>query len=190
MFSNTDLLMNPTFKPYYMDATNMLMPLIQINTNDLYKIVENLATNISQLVISVVSLFTFISKDIMKVGTRYISQFSQLYSNYIVNNDTQNVLIVIAAIFVVIFTVDKLMVFYMYHKSLQEALTKLDKEITTLKKHDRMRDNDWEILMQNNSFSYKNLRNEMLDNFKDTNKEFKKIDKQFKRIDKELTMYE
>jgi uncharacterized membrane protein YciS (DUF1049 family) len=186
MFSNTDLLMNPTFKPYYMDATNMLMPLIQINTIYLYKMVENLVTNISQFVASIISLFTFISKDIIKVGTKYISQF---YNNIITNNETQ-LLILIAVIFVVIFTLDKLMVFYMYHKSLQETLTKLDKEIATLKKHDRMRDNDWEILMQNNGLSYKNLRNEMLDNFKDTNKQFKRVDKQFKKIDKELTMYE
>ena len=185
MISNIDLLMNPT-KPYYMDNTNMLAPLIKINLNDLYMMVENFTTFVSHFVASIISLFNLTSKDIIKVGTKYISKF---YNNSITNNETQLV-ILIAAVFVIAFILDKVMVCYMYHTSVLDAIEKMNKEISTLKKHDRMRDNDWEILMQNNGLSYKNLRNEMLDNFKDTNKQFKRVDKQFKKIDKELTMYE
>ena len=64
-----------------------------------------------------------------------------------------------------------------------KRIQELEQEVRQMKKAERMRENDWDLLMHSYSESFKQLQ-------EDYNKKFTAYDKQLKKMDKELKMYQ
>ena len=150
MYSNIELIMNPSIAPVYMTATNMMIPIVTI-TNE---VISNFVVN-------------------------FVSRVSSLFTTFIVPNLkpilslTGIILIAVALMFV-----DKI-VYLHANKRVEE----LERQVSYMKKAERMRENDWELLMQSHSQSFRQLQEEF-------NKKFTNYDRQLKKIDKELKLYQ
>jgi hypothetical protein len=66
---------------------------------------------------------------------------------------------------------------------LNKRIQELEYQVNYMKKAERMRENDWDLLMHSYTESFKILQD-------DFNKKFSNYKKQFKKIDKELKMYQ
>ena len=64
-----------------------------------------------------------------------------------------------------------------------KRIEEIERQLNYMKKAERMRENDWELLMQSYSQSFKQLQEEF-------NKKFANYDRQLKKMDKELKMYQ
>lgn len=167
MYSNFELFSNPSI---YVRPTNMVMPLITISKTDIYNFVMNLvsqATNIIRnLVFFVNSLIISVSKEIMKI-----------YSLTELNHDSLFIAIALLCVAGYLF-LDT----YLFQSPLVNKITELENQINYMKKVERMRDNDWELLMKSQSQGFKQLQVEF-------NKKYKQYEKQIKKLEKEIDMY-
>ena len=163
MYPNIELIMNPSIAPIYVTTTNIIIPAITIaNTalsNFIINFVSNAAINIRNLIIFVMP---------------YIKAFvSDSYKLFI----TGILFITIGLMFA-----DKIEIIDILRK-LNKRIEELEHQVNHIKKTERMRENDWDLLMHSYSSSFKQLQD-------DFDKKYTIYDKQFKKMDKELKMYQ
>ncbi len=167
---NIEFIMNPSISPVYITSTNMLMPILTITneaiSNIILTIVSKAASIIVELMIIMKVLKYFILREISNIsfdgyklfitGIMLIT-FGLMFTNKIAIIDIRTEL----------------------NKRIQE----LEYQVNYMKKAERMRENDWDLLMHSYTESFKILQD-------DFNKKFSNYKKQFKKIDKELKMYQ
>jgi hypothetical protein len=118
------------------------------------------------------------AKDLIVASSRTLS----ILFKYTLNNldyDQAITIGIILGILCLLF-IDKIINSY---KEINSKIGELENQIVFLKKRERMRENDWELLMQSQSNSSRIMREEI-------EKKFKIYDKQMKRMNRELKMFE
>lgn len=112
----------------------------------------------------------------------FVSRLSRLFATFImphVSFDNYKLFITgIMLIAVGLMFADKIAKLHV-NKRVEE----MERQLNYMKKAERMRENDWELLMQSYSQSFKQLQEEF-------NKKFANYDRQLKKMDKELKMYQ
>jgi hypothetical protein len=167
---NIEFIMNPSITPVYITPTNMVMPIFTI-TN---KVISNIILTIASTAASfIVELMIF-----MKVLKYFIlTELSNIsfdgYKLFI----TGIMLITLGLMFG-----NKIAIIHI-HTQLNKKIQLLECQVNYMNKTERMRENDWDLLMQSYTESFKILQD-------DFNKKFSNYKKQFKKIDKELKMYQ
>jgi hypothetical protein len=158
--------MNPSIAPVYMTATNMMIPIVTITNEAISNFVVNFVSRAAAIIVE----FMIFMKSLKYFVWTEITNISlDGYKLFI----TGIILIAVALMFV-----DKI-VYLHANKRVEE----LERQVSYMKKAERMRENDWELLMQSHSQSFRQLQEEF-------NKKFTNYDRQLKKIDKELKMYQ
>lgn len=158
--------MNPSIAPVYMTATNMIMPIFTITNEAISSIILIIVSRAAAII---VELMIFMKSLKYFVWTEIINISLDGYKLFI----TGIILITVALIFA-----DKIAKLHA-NKRVEE----LERQVSYMKKAERMRENDWELLMQSHSQSFRQLQ-------EDFNKKFTNYDRQLKKMDKELKMYQ
>jgi len=169
MSNNLQSLFNPSVSPFYITNTNMLIPTTSIYINLLSSYLELIYL---VLVNPFIKLINLISSIVVLKGKEITLEIK----NYFVENENNT------EKFLVLFTIFKVIVFlYISYKQYQiykRDFEKLQQEIQHLKKLERMRDNDLELLMRSKTQDFINYE-----------KNIKQLEKQLKRFEKEMRMY-
>jgi hypothetical protein len=163
MYSNIELMLNPSIAPVYLTATNMVMPIITMTNTAIVKFMVNVASKAEDF------FATYLKTT--NIGNVNLLDSYKLY--------------IVAGILLITFVLmiaDKIAIMYT-HDGLNKRVKELEHQINYMKKAERMRENDWELLMQSYSQSFKQLQG-------DFNKKFTNYDKQIKKMDKELKLYQ
>jgi hypothetical protein len=164
MYQNIELIMNPSITPVYTTATNMVLPILTIGKDALYE--------------HVVKLGTFLKHFLYFMWEKGVTFWNETNINY------DNLFIICMTTFLIGFIFyDKYMFTHVCYNPLARKVKEMEQEINVMKKAERMRDNDWELLMQSQSQGFKQLQATF-------DKKFKDYDKQMKKMDKEIKMYE
>jgi hypothetical protein len=170
LIMNIDLIMNPSIAPVYITSTNMLMPILTITneaiSNIILTIVSKAASFIVELMIFMTSLKYFILREISNISF-------DGYKLFITG--------IMLITFGLMFT-NKIAIIHI-QTQLNKRIQLLECQINYMNKTERMRENDWDLLMHSYTESFKILQD-------DFNTKFSNYKKQFKKIDKELKMYQ
>jgi hypothetical protein len=180
MSSNIEILYNPEM-PFYFTATNMILPIMTISRETIYNFVVNIGIKFEEIVRNLFSTMSVM----VTVMTKAISQiYSQYISNIDVDMNQENLLTICAVICAIaLIFYDKNQMYNMYYDPIANKVKELEQQILHLKKIERMRDNDWELLMQSQSQGFKQIQ-------ENNNKKFISYEKQLKKMDKELKLYQ
>lgn len=167
--ANPELIMNPYIAPVYITATNMVVPLATISFNGIYQaaiLFSNVAINILQIAIKTIGF-------IMKEGINEITT----------NIQTINLSPIEKMIGVIcLYNLFVLAAWWGQNKLLNEQnikLESLEKQVSCLKKAERMREDFDELWMKD----LKSFHEE-------TNKKMVLMDKKIKKMDKDMKIYE
>jgi hypothetical protein len=170
LIMNIDLIMNPSIAPVYITTTNMVMPILTITnkaiSNIILTIVSTAASIIVELMIIMKALKYFILREISNISF-------DSYKLFITG--------IMLITFGLMFT-NKIAIIHI-QTQLNKRIQLLECQINYMNKTERMRENDWDLLMHSYTESFKILQD-------DFNKKFSNYKKQFKKIDKELKMYQ
>ena len=157
--SNIELIMNPYIAPVYITSENTIIPLMNVST-------------------IAIKNFLMRAEDTIKRSVYFMTeQLSSL--------DLNGLRLFIAGIVLLTFVVmfaDNIAIIKNRTES-NKRIQELEQEVRQMKKAERMRENDWDLLMHSYSESFKQLQ-------EDYNKKFTAYDKQLKKMDKELKMYQ
>ena len=157
--SNIELIMNPYIAPVYITSENTIIPLMNVST-------------------IAIKNFLMRAEDTIKLSVYFMTeQLSSL--------DLNGLRLFIAGIVLLTFVVmfaDNIAIIKNRTES-NKRIQELEQEVRQMKKAERMRENDWDLLMHSYSESFKQLQ-------EDYNKKFTAYDKQLKKMDKELKMYQ
>ena len=170
MYPNIELTMNPSIAPVYITATNTIMPILTITNEAISNIILFIgwrtATIIVELMIIMKSLKYFILRELSNITFDGYKLFI-----------TGIMLITVGLMFG-----DKIAIIHV-RTELNKRIQELEYQVHYMKKAEKMRQNDWDLLMHSYSESFKMLQD-------DFNTKFSNYKKQFKKIDKELKMYQ
>ena len=170
LIMNIDLITNPSIAPVYMTPTNMVMPIFTV-TN---KVISNIilfigwrtATIIVELMIIMKSLKYFILRELSNITFDGYKLFI-----------TGIMLITFGLMFG-----NKIEIIHI-RTQLNKKIQLLECQVNYMNKTERMRENDWDLLMHSYTESFKILQD-------DFNKKFSNYKKQFKKIDRQIKMYQ
>ena len=173
--TNIELIMNPYIAPVYVTATNMVMPIVTISNEAIAHFIVNLATRVAEIFRN----FVFFANTVKSFMWREIIKN---YNNSNINYD--NLFITgIMMCFIGVMIYNKFILNEVYYNPLEQKIRDLEQQINVMKKQERMRENDMELVMQSQSQGFKQLQAEV-------DKKFKNYEKQMKKMDKEIKMYE
>ena len=170
MYPNIELTMNPSIAPVYVTSTNMLMPILTITNEAISNIILTIVSKAASIIVDLMIIMKVLKYFIL----RELSNISfDGYKLFI----TGIMLISVGLMFT-----DKITIIHT-RTELNNRIEELELQINYMKKKERMRQNDWDLLMHSYSESFKMLQD-------DFNTKFSNYKKQFKKIDKELKMYQ
>lgn len=173
--SNIELIMNPTIAPVYVTATNMIMPIVAISN-------EAIASFIVYYATKMVAIYRNFSVFLSAINNLMWKEISKTYANININYD--NVFITVVMVCIIGFLAfDKYMFTHVCYNPLATKVKDMEQQINIMKKQERMRENDWELLMQSQSQGFKQLQAEF-------DRKFTQMDKQVKKMDKDIKKYE
>jgi hypothetical protein len=161
--------MNPAISPVYITASNMIMPIMMIS---------------NEAIISFITRATEFVRNFFSIATTAKAlMWKEAIKNYANINYDNLFVIGIMSCFVGVMLYEKYLFTCVYYNPLTQKVKELEKELHYIKKADRMRDNDIELIMQSQTQGFKQLQS-------DFDKKITSQEKQLKKIDKELKMYQ
>lgn len=167
---NIEFIINPSIAPVYITSTNMLMPILTITnkaiSNIILTIVWKAASFIVELMIIMKVFKYFILRELSNISFDGYKLFI-----------TGIMFITVGLMFG-----DKIAIIDL-RTELNKRIQELEYQVNYMKKTEKMRENDWDLLMHSYTESFKILQD-------DFNKKFSNYKKQFKKIDKEIKMYQ
>jgi hypothetical protein len=166
---NIEFIMNPSIAPVYITSTNMVMPILTITNKAISDIILTIVSTAASIIVELMIFMKVLKYFIL----REISNISfDGYKLFITG--------IMLITFGLMFT-NKIAIIDI-RTELNKRIQELEYQVNYMKKSERMRENDWDLLMHSYTESFKILQD-------DFNKKFSNYKKQFKKIDKELKMY-
>jgi hypothetical protein len=167
---NIEFIMNPSIAPVYITSTNMVMPILTITNKAISDIILTIVSTAASIIVELMIFMKVLKYFIL----REISNISfDGYKLFITG--------IMLITFGLMFT-NKIAIIHI-RTELNKRIQELEYQVNYMKKAERMRENDWDLLMHSYTESFKILQD-------DFNKKFSNYKKQFKKIDKELKMYQ
>jgi hypothetical protein len=167
---NIEFIMNPSIAPVYITSTNMVMPILTITNKAISDIILTIVSTAASIIVELMIFMKVLKYFIL----REISNISfDGYKLFITG--------IMLITFGLMFT-NKIAIIDI-RTELNKRIQELEYQVNYMKKAERMRENDWDLLMHSYTESFKILQD-------DFNKKFSNYKKQFKKIDKELKMYQ
>lgn len=164
---NPELFLNPYIAPVYVTATNMITPLATISFNQMAEQFTSFIANVIYVLSIIAETLIFIAKEALSALNENLTFAEKVLLGFCLYNC------------IVLFLLENKYNEQKQYKEIMETLKTYDKNLTYLKKSERMRE-DWDQVW---SEEIRNMHNENIKKFKEIEKQIRKMKKEIDEIE-------